>query len=74
MVTTKNVAGEGEIAGCLIAFGPGQSLNSTEEQRVAGWNPFIEKVDEYTKGWWEDYVRCRFSHRPLIHGLLRRMM
>lgn len=59
--TTKNDAGQDELAGALVAFGPGQTLNSTEEQRVAGWNPFIEKVDEYTKKWWYDYVRSRFT-------------
>lgn len=62
MGTTKTEDGQDALAGVLVAFGPGQSLNSTEEQVISGWNPFIEKADEYTKKWWEEYVRlCPLS-------------
>lgn len=47
---------EGEIAGVMIFHGPGQSLNSSKEQREAGYNQFLEEVDEETRRWWLEYV------------------
>ncbi|TEB24453.1 hypothetical protein FA13DRAFT_1714625 [Coprinellus micaceus] len=46
---------EGEIAGVMIFHGPGQSLNSSKEQCEAGYNQFLEEVDEETRRWWLEY-------------------
>ena len=49
---------DGEIAGVMIFHGPGQALNSSKEQREAGYNQFLDEVDEETRKWWLEYVRA----------------
>ncbi|TEB29741.1 hypothetical protein FA13DRAFT_1815143 [Coprinellus micaceus] len=44
-----------EILGVALSFGPGQGLNVTEEQKVAGWNAFLQAVPEGARSWWVDY-------------------
>ncbi|KAJ2912913.1 hypothetical protein MD484_g7497, partial [Candolleomyces efflorescens] len=46
---------DGEIVGVAIWFGPGQSLNSTEQQRAAGWNEFMRIAPDDLRSWWVDY-------------------
>ncbi|KAJ3534130.1 hypothetical protein NMY22_g7059 [Coprinellus aureogranulatus] len=45
----------GKIVGVAVWFAPGQSINTIEEQRAAGWNAFMDAVSEETKRWWLEY-------------------
>jgi hypothetical protein len=47
---------EDKIVGVAVWFAPGQSLNSTVEQRSAGWDAFMDVVDDETRRWWLEYV------------------
>ena len=46
-----------EILGVALSFGPGQGLNATDEQEVAGWDSFLQAVPEGARRWWVDCVR-----------------
>ncbi|KAJ2926376.1 hypothetical protein H1R20_g10709, partial [Candolleomyces eurysporus] len=46
---------DGEIVGAALWFKPGQSMNSTEEQRAAGWDEFMSISPDDLKSWWLDY-------------------
>ncbi|KDR72480.1 hypothetical protein GALMADRAFT_142805 [Galerina marginata CBS 339.88] len=44
-----------DIVGASIWFPPGSSAFSSEDQRAAGWNQFLEAVPESLRRWWMDY-------------------
>ncbi|KAF6752448.1 hypothetical protein DFP72DRAFT_815187, partial [Ephemerocybe angulata] len=43
------------IVGAAIWFAPGQCLNSTYQQREAGWNQFMDAGSDGMRRWWTEY-------------------
>ncbi|KAF8962329.1 hypothetical protein BDZ97DRAFT_1825649 [Flammula alnicola] len=44
-----------DIVGISIWYPPGTSTFSSEEERAAGWNQFLETIPDRLRTWWMDY-------------------
>ncbi|ESK88655.1 acetyltransferase [Moniliophthora roreri MCA 2997] len=50
------------IVGATLWFGPGQISLGSEEQRQAGWNQLMEKLDDATRRWFVDVFLASSLH------------
>ncbi|KAH9477741.1 hypothetical protein JR316_0009968 [Psilocybe cubensis] len=44
-----------DIVGVALWYPPGSSSFSSEEERAAGWNQFLEAAPDDLRKWWTDY-------------------
>ncbi|KAF5334641.1 hypothetical protein D9611_011957 [Ephemerocybe angulata] len=62
---------EDEIVGAAVWFAPGQVINSTAEQRAAGWDQFLQAGSEGLRKWWNDYfipLITKHAADPTVFG------